>query len=146
MVMPPAITARFGPNPSRPGGTVVVRLTGMAFKRKDRIKAIEKLAVRPSGKVSMDDFDPGYTWKQVKKQNAKQLLRDGVARLAELQDMFYAQDTYSLLIVLQAMDAAGKDGTISHVMSGLNPQGCQVYSFKAPIDRRTAITTISGGR
>src|SRR5678815_4265775 len=110
MVMPPGDPGQCGANTSRPGGTVVVRPTGMAFKRKDRIKAIEKLAVRSNGKVSMDDFDPGYTWKQVKKQNAKQLLRDGVARLAALQDMFYAQDTYALLIVLQAMDAAGKDG------------------------------------
>jgi PPK2 family polyphosphate:nucleotide phosphotransferase len=104
----------------------------MHFKPKERIKAIEKLAVRPNGKVSMDDFDPGYTWKGVKKKSAQQLLRDGVIRLAALQDKFYAQDNYALLIVLQAMDAAGKDGTIRHVMSGLNPQGCQVYSFKGP--------------
>jgi PPK2 family polyphosphate:nucleotide phosphotransferase len=106
--------------------------THMAYKRKDRLKAVEKLAVRPNGKVSIDDFDPAYTWKGVKKENAKGLLRDGVVKLASLQDRFYAQDTYALLIVLQAMDAAGKDGTIRHVMSGLNPQGCQVYSFKGP--------------
>ena len=104
----------------------------MVYKRKDRVNAIQKLAVRPRGKVSIDDFDPAYTWKGVKKQNAKQLLSDGILQLAALQDKFYAQDTYSLLIVLQAMDAAGKDGTIRHVMSGLNPQGCQVYSFKGP--------------
>jgi PPK2 family polyphosphate:nucleotide phosphotransferase len=60
------------------------------------------------------------------------LLAQGVQWLAEYQDKLYAQDTYSVLIVLQAMDAAGKDGTIKHVMSGLNPQGTQVYSFKAP--------------
>jgi PPK2 family polyphosphate:nucleotide phosphotransferase len=59
-------------------------------------------------------------------------LAKGVARLAELQDMLYAQDRWSVLLVLQAMDAAGKDGTIKHVMTGLNPQGCQVHSFKAP--------------
>jgi PPK2 family polyphosphate:nucleotide phosphotransferase len=104
----------------------------MTFTRKERLKAIERLAVRPNRKVSMKQFDPGYTWKQVKKQSAQQLLRDGVQRLAALQDMFYAQDTFALLIVLQAMDAAGKDGTIRHVMSGLNPQGCQVFSFKGP--------------
>jgi PPK2 family polyphosphate:nucleotide phosphotransferase len=104
----------------------------MAYKRKDRLKAVEKLAVRPNGKVSMDDFDPAYIWKGIKKENAKALLREGVLKLASLQDRFYAQDTYALLIVLQAMDAAGKDGTIRHVMSGLNPQGCQVYSFKGP--------------
>jgi PPK2 family polyphosphate:nucleotide phosphotransferase len=109
-----------------------VTLTRVTVKYKERIKEIEKLTVRPRRKVSMDDFDPGYTWKGVKKKHAKELLRDGVIRLAALQDKFYAQDTYALLIVLQAMDAAGKDGTIRHVMSGLNPQGCQVYSFKGP--------------
>ena len=60
------------------------------------------------------------------------MLQDGVERLAELQDKLYAQDRWAVLLVFQAMDAAGKDGTIKHVMSGVNPQGCQVYSFKAP--------------
>ncbi len=60
------------------------------------------------------------------------MLADGVRQLAKQQDRLYAQDTYSLLMVFQAMDAAGKDGTIRHVMSGINPQGCQVFSFKAP--------------
>jgi PPK2 family polyphosphate:nucleotide phosphotransferase len=67
-----------------------------------------------------------------RKQEAKDLLQGGVELLAEQQDMLYAQDRWSLLLVFQAMDAAGKDGAIKHVMSGVNPQGCQVHSFKAP--------------
>jgi len=66
------------------------------------------------------------------KPRAKEALAMGVEVLAELQDMLYAQDRWAVLLVFQAMDAAGKDGTIKHVMSGVNPQGCQVYSFKAP--------------
>src|SRR6202030_3877308 len=60
------------------------------------------------------------------------LLAKGIASLAELQDKLYAQDRWGVLLIFQAMDAAGKDGVIRHVMSGVNPQGCQVYSFKAP--------------
>jgi PPK2 family polyphosphate:nucleotide phosphotransferase len=66
------------------------------------------------------------------KPRAKEALATGVAALAELQDMLYAQDHWAVLLIFQAMDAAGKDGTIKHVMSGVNPQGCQVYSFKSP--------------
>jgi PPK2 family polyphosphate:nucleotide phosphotransferase len=66
------------------------------------------------------------------KKKAKELLAQGVGMLADLQDKLYAQDRWGVLLVFQAMDAAGKDGTIKHVMSGVNPQGCQVYSFKAP--------------
>ena len=66
------------------------------------------------------------------KDRAASMLSEGVARLAKLQDRLYAQDRWALLLVFQAMDAAGKDGTIKHVMSGINPQGCQVYSFKVP--------------
>jgi PPK2 family polyphosphate:nucleotide phosphotransferase len=68
----------------------------------------------------------------LKKEQAQSLLRQGVQRLAEMQDKLYAQDQWGVLLVFQAMDAAGKDGTIKHVMSGINPQGCQVSSFKAP--------------
>ena len=60
------------------------------------------------------------------------MLQEGIARTAEMQDKLYAQDNWALLLIFQAMDAAGKDGAIKHVMSGVNPQGCQVYSFKAP--------------
>jgi PPK2 family polyphosphate:nucleotide phosphotransferase len=66
------------------------------------------------------------------KHDAEKLLRKGIEHLAELQDRLYAQDRWSLLLIFQAVDAAGKDGTIKHVMSGVNPQGCEVYSFKAP--------------
>ena len=66
------------------------------------------------------------------KEKAREYLRGGIERLTKLQDMLYAQDRWALLLVFQAMDAAGKDGTIKHVLSGVNPQGCQVYSFKSP--------------
>ncbi len=83
-------------------------------------------------KFRLKDHDPGDTGGLEDKEAAGDLLRAGVERLAELQDRLYAQDRWALLLVFQAMDAAGKDGTIKHVMSGLNPQGCQVYSFKTP--------------
>jgi len=82
----------------------------------------------------LKDVDPGDTWglDSDAKDEAKEWLGRGVEWLAEEQDRLYAQDRWSLLLVFQAMDAAGKDGTIKHVMSGVNPQGCQVYSFKQP--------------
>ncbi len=82
----------------------------------------------------LDDVDPGDTaWlKAEDKPAAKEALQKGVEMLTELQDKLYAQDRWALLLIFQAMDAAGKDGAIKHVMSGLNPQGCQVESFKAP--------------
>jgi PPK2 family polyphosphate:nucleotide phosphotransferase len=93
------------------------------------------LLVPPGKKISLKkDYDPGYTGDLVKKKEAKELLADGILQLAEQQNRLYAQNTYSLLIIFQAMDAAGKDGVIKHVMSGVNPQGTQVYSFKAPSD------------
>lgn len=96
-------------------------------------KFIRPFIVPPGKKISLKkDHDPGYTAKLVTKKDAPQILQRGVQLLAEYQDRLYAQNTHALLIVLQAMDAAGKDGTIKHVMSGLNPQGCEVYSFKAP--------------
>jgi PPK2 family polyphosphate:nucleotide phosphotransferase len=79
------------------------------------------------------DFDPGDTCGlRMEKGEAAELLQRGTAWLAEEQEMLYAEDRRSLLLVFQAMDAAGKDGTIKHVMSGVNPQGCQVFSFKQP--------------
>jgi PPK2 family polyphosphate:nucleotide phosphotransferase len=80
----------------------------------------------------LKDFDPADTGHWRSKEHAQQALEDGIARTAELQDKLYAQDRWSLLLIFQAMDAAGKDGAIKHVMSGVNPQGCQVFSFKAP--------------
>jgi PPK2 family polyphosphate:nucleotide phosphotransferase len=93
-----------------------------------------RYCIRDGRKFRLDDVDPGDTAgvKGETKPLAKQLLQEGIAALAELQDMLYAQDRRSLLLIFQAMDAAGKDGAIKHVMSGVNPQGCQVYSFKAP--------------
>ena len=87
----------------------------------------------------LKDFDPGDTCGlQIEKAEATDLLQRGTAWLAEEQDMLYAQDRWSLLLVFQAMDAAGKDGTINHVMSGVNPQGCQVFSFKQPSSEEIA--------
>jgi len=88
----------------------------------------------PAGKKIdlQQDYDPGYTGNFLKKKEAKKMLTQGVQMLAESQAKLYAQDNYGVLIVLQALDAAGKDGTIKHVMSGVNPQGVQVSSFKSP--------------
>src|SRR5688572_4981045 len=80
----------------------------------------------------LKDADPASTGEFKSRRDAEGWLERGVARLSELQEKMYAQDRWSLLLIFQAMDAAGKDGTIKHVMSGVNPQGCQVYSFKAP--------------
>src|SRR6185503_14587198 len=78
------------------------------------------------------DVRPGSTEGVKSKADAVRLLQRGIARLSELQEKMYAQDQWGLLLIFQAMDAAGKDGTIKHVMSGVNPQGCQVFSFKVP--------------
>ena len=105
--------------------------------RKEILERIEKF-VRPfrveSGKgFRLKDFDPGDTCGlRMDKDEAAELLARGSEWLAEEQAMLYAQDRWSLLLVFQAMDAAGKDGTIKHVMSGVNPQGCEVVSFKQP--------------
>jgi PPK2 family polyphosphate:nucleotide phosphotransferase len=87
----------------------------------------------PQGKkLNLKDHQTDFTGDYTEKKEAKEDLEKNVERLAELQDVLYAQNTQSLLIIFQAMDAAGKDGAIKHVMSGLNPQGCQVFSFKQP--------------
>ena len=106
-------------------------------KMKDVIREARKYAkhfrVTDGKKFRLDDFDPGDTLGVAEeKPRAKEILATGVAALAELQGMLYAQDRWSVLLIFQAMDAAGKDGAIKHVMSGINPQGCQVFSFKAP--------------
>lgn len=94
---------------------------------------LDRFRVKPGKKVSLDDYDPTYTG-DYDKQSAKDALKVGIETLAEYQDKLYAQNIYALLIIFQAMDAAGKDSTIKHVMSGVNPQGCQVFSFKSPSD------------
>jgi PPK2 family polyphosphate:nucleotide phosphotransferase len=108
-----------------------------ALPRKEIVERIQNY-VRPfrvtSGKgFDLKEFDPGDTrGLKMEKGEAAELLQRGSEWLAMEQDMLYAQDRWSLLLVFQAMDAAGKDGTIKHVMSGVNPQGCQVFSFKQP--------------
>src|SRR5688572_18902894 len=101
---------------------------------------IDLFRVPVGKKVKLKDHNPG--WKQseefkdfgkdASKERAKEVLAQYLTHLTEAQALLYADDRYSVLIVLQAMDAAGKDGTIKHVMSGVNPQGCQVFSFKKP--------------
>jgi PPK2 family polyphosphate:nucleotide phosphotransferase len=94
---------------------------------------IEPLRVAPGSEVTLEkDFDPGYKADFVKKKDGVELLQRGVELLSEYQARLAAQDTYGVLVVLQALDAAGKDGTIRHVMSGVNPQGVSVHSFKVP--------------
>jgi len=83
-------------------------------------------------KFRLKDIDPADTWKLESGDQARQWLDEGASRLRELQDLLYAQNQSAVLLILQAMDAAGKDGIIKHVMSGVNPQGCQVFAFKAP--------------
>jgi PPK2 family polyphosphate:nucleotide phosphotransferase len=100
----------------------------------DRIqKYIHPFRITTGKGFRLKDFDPGDTRElKLEKGEAAELLARGTEWLAEEQDMLYAQDSWSLLLVFQAMDAAGKDSTIKHVMSGVNPQGCQVFSFKQP--------------
>jgi PPK2 family polyphosphate:nucleotide phosphotransferase len=89
--------------------------------------------VKPGDQISLvKDYNPGYKCEFHQKGDAVKKLKVGILQLAKYQDILYAQNTYSLLIIFQAMDAAGKDSTIKHVMSGVNPQGCQVFSFKSP--------------
>lgn len=95
-------------------------------------KLAKPYKVEDGSKFRLKDFHPGDTHGFDSEEHAKELLQKGIEHMAELQDKLYAQDAWAVLLIFQAMDAAGKDGAIKHVMSGLNPQGCQVYSFKAP--------------
>jgi PPK2 family polyphosphate:nucleotide phosphotransferase len=102
-------------------------------------KIIERCRVRPGTKVRLKDYDPAWSGdgkesKEESKESARSALSEDLKKLAEAQQLLYAANSWSVLIILQAMDAAGKDSTIKHVMSGVNPQGCQVYSFKHPSD------------
>ena len=100
---------------------------------KSLARIAESYRVPAGKKFRIARCDPGDTGGlDISKKKANALLADGVEKLADLQTRLYAQDRWSLLLVFQAMDAAGKDSTIKHVMSGINPQGCQVFSFKAP--------------
>jgi PPK2 family polyphosphate:nucleotide phosphotransferase len=94
---------------------------------------LEVLRVPPGKKINLrKDYDPGFTGKWMGKDEAEETLAEGIQLLAQEQDKLYAQNNYAVLMILQALDAAGKDGTIKHVMSGVNPQGVDVHSFKAP--------------
>lgn len=98
---------------------------------------LARFRVPVDGKFKLKDYDPGWNGDEKysedqRKQMAEKALTDGVEELSEAQNLLYASDTWSVLAIFQAMDAAGKDGTIKHVLSGVNPQGCQVYSFKQP--------------
>lgn len=96
--------------------------------KKDLLK---ELMAKPGKPHHVSDFDTAYT-AGLSKDAAKKLLDKDIEEMTKLQNMLYAHDRYSVLVIFQAMDAAGKDGTIKHVMSGINPQGCQVFSFKQP--------------
>jgi PPK2 family polyphosphate:nucleotide phosphotransferase len=109
------------------------------MKTKEIIKVARGLAksfrVSKGKDFRLKDVDPNNTLeftKEADKPRAKEALASGVLALADLQDKLYAQDKWAVLLIFQAMDAAGKDGAIKHVMSGINPQGCQVFSFKSP--------------
>ena len=91
-----------------------------------------KFCVKPGTKVDLTKLKTSYSGNFKSKSGGKDLLKENIKRMSELQNKLYAQDKYSLLLIFQAMDAAGKDGMIKHVMSGLNPQGTQVFSFKQP--------------
>jgi polyphosphate kinase 2 (PPK2 family) len=112
------------------------------MKTKEIIKTARKIAkpfrVTKGKNFRLKDVDPNDTLeftKEEDKPRAKEALATGIATLAELQDKLYAQDKWAVLLIFQAMDAAGKDGAIKHVMSGVNPQGCQVHFFQVPLSR-----------
>ena len=94
--------------------------------------AVEKFRIREGSRFRLKDHDPADTDNFPSKEEGRARLAQGIGRLRELQDRLYAQDRWAVLLIFQAMDAAGKDSTIEHVMSGVNPQGTQVFSFKAP--------------
>ena len=106
----------------------------MAPTREKRIaEFVKSFRVAPGKKVTLaKDFDPGFKTTVESKKQGQEMLANGIEMLAEYQSRLYAQDTHGVLVVLQALDAAGKDGTIRHVMSGVNPQGVAVHSFKVP--------------
>src|SRR5262245_38953701 len=103
----------------------------------NRHNVLEGFRVRPGKKLRLNDHDPAWAGdggvpKAERKELAEKILTEDLSELAQAQEKLYAADSWSLLAIFQAMDAAGKDSTIKHVMSGINPQGCQVYSFKHP--------------
>jgi PPK2 family polyphosphate:nucleotide phosphotransferase len=95
-------------------------------------KLAKSYRIEDGKQFRLKDFDPADTGHWHSKEHAQQALAESIVRMAELQDKLYAQDHWAVLLIFQGMDAAGKDGAIKHVMSGVNPQGCQVSSFKPP--------------
>ena len=93
---------------------------------------IEEFIIKPGTEINLSEFDSSYTGNFKSRHEATELLKKNIKKMQKLQAKLYAENKYSVLIIFQAMDAAGKDGTIKHVMSGLNPQGTQVFSFKQP--------------
>src|SRR4051812_7500547 len=91
-----------------------------------------RFRVKPGSKIRLSDYDPSDTSLMPHKGKAERAMQNDLEKLQDLQERFYAEHQRSLLIVLQGMDASGKDGTVKHVMSGVNPMGCSVTSFKAP--------------
>src|SRR5260370_21959824 len=106
------------------------------MKNRKLIREAARLAatycVTNGEKCRLKDFDHGGTNGMKSKKHAESLLRQSSEMLMQMQEKLYAQDVWALLLIFQGMDAAGKDGAIKHVMSGINPQGCDVYAFKAP--------------
>src|SRR6185436_16439218 len=98
----------------------------------EKLISLKDLVVKPGKKIKLKDFDTKYKGKTLNKEESTKLLEEGRKHLAEIQDKLYAHNRYSVLIILQAMDAAGKDGAVKHIMSGFNPTGVKVFSFKAP--------------
>lgn len=90
--------------------------------------------VPPGKKISLANYDPAYTGQLKNVKHGLETLEEDISDLSDAQELLWSSKQQSLLIIFQAMDAAGKDGTIKHVMSGINPQGCDVYSFKAPTE------------
>jgi PPK2 family polyphosphate:nucleotide phosphotransferase len=99
---------------------------------KEASRIVEKYCIAKGEKFRLEDYDPADTNGVKSKQHAEAILESRVGLLSDMQEKLYAQDRWALLLIFQAMDAAGKDGAIKHVMSGVNPQGCDVFSFKSP--------------
>jgi PPK2 family polyphosphate:nucleotide phosphotransferase len=102
------------------------------MKTNEQVVPTKKLMVRPNKKMKLKDFDTSYKGKVLDRQVSEKMLEVSRKYLADVQDKLYAHNRYSVLIIFQAMDAAGKDGAVKHIMSGFNPLGVKVYSFKSP--------------
>lgn len=98
----------------------------------ENLISLKEMQVKPGKKIKLKDFATKYKGKELNKEDSTRLLDEGRKHLAEIQDKLFAHNRYSVLIILQAMDAAGKDGAVKHIMSGFNPTGVKVFSFKAP--------------